>query len=247
VVYTAVPAWHIRVGALILTMCSCGLLLPFIMVSLIRMFFRNFWFAGDRGEFKGEPLEYCFSVCVPNQLLSLITCGCWVCLGGADHLQNKWIDEHTQVVAQDRSLQNNDIYLFQARPVWWKRILAGVISCFTCGLTAPFFFVPHMKETISQMRFGSKRANFVGDTDDYVSSVCFPNYAISLLTCGCYSCLGFADKRTRTWVDGRMVSPINLGKGPTDSHSSYHSTSSQPLYQEYSQPQVYTPAEVKVV
>mmetsp|Transcript_65582 Transcript_65582/g.98899 ORF Transcript_65582/g.98899 Transcript_65582/m.98899 type:complete len:121 (+) Transcript_65582:819-1181(+) len=54
------------------------------------------------------------------------------------------------------------------------------------------------------MRFGKKAAVFVGDTDDYVQSTWAPICGFNVVSCGLYSCCGFADLRTRIWMDKHL-------------------------------------------
>ena len=205
VLYTATPPFCTRLLGGFIASITCGLLLPFIMVRLIKMYFDKFWFAGSRGEFHGQPIDYCVSVCCVNQILSCFTCGFWRCCGYAWDREHKWIDDHVTVEGQ----QNSDVFLFQARPAWYKIILTGILSCLTCGLAAPIFFAAHMKETIAQMMFDNKKANFIGTTDDYISEVWLPTCGFNIITCGFYRCCGLADLRWRTWVDRHVRSGVD--------------------------------------
>jgi hypothetical protein len=167
------------------------------------MYFEKFWFAGARGEFHGEPCDYCLQVFCVNHLLSCVTCGIWTCCGYAHKRQGRWIDENTRVV--DPS-SGDKIHLFQARPDWYMVIITGFCSCITCGLAAPFFFVRNMKQTVSRMQFGNRVAHFIGETDDYVTSVWAPIRLFNIISCCFYSACGFGDRREREWIDRHVRS-----------------------------------------
>ena len=237
VIYSAFPSFCTRLGGTFLIFVTCGLCLPFVVVKLLNKFFTRFWFGGEQGEFHGRPLSYCLHVFCMNNILACFTCGCWVCCGCADQRQAKWIDQHTTVVGRTGADQN--VFLFQARPAWYKVLFTRFCSCITCGIAAPLFFVRNLKETVSQMKFGRKEARFVGETDDYVDTTWAPICGLNMLTCGCYSCCGLADARTRNYID-KNIKPTDdssraISSG-ADAHSSHDSLPSMASPSQYNKP-----------
>jgi len=241
VVYTASPSYCTRLGAFCLIFFTCGLTAPFVVIKLVKKFFTRFWFAGEQGEFHGKPMDYCLNVCCVNNIIGCFTCGFWFCCGCADLRQAKWIDEHTTVVGRDSRADQN-IFLFQARPAWYKVLLTSCCSMVTCGVAAPLFFVRNLKETISQMRFGKRDAQFVAETDDYVDSTWAPICCFNWLTCNLYTLCGFADARTRSYIDRNIKRTSDSSRATSanvhvhNDHDSLPSMSSIPP--QYDQPLV---------
>merc|ERR1712110_410522 len=99
------------------------------------------------------------------------------------------------------------VYLWRARPSWIRRVLTNVLSCLTCGLLAPLFFVRNLKETLSQVHFGGKQVQFTSHTDEYVERVWGPSVLYNLLSCCAYSLCGCAEVSERGFVDIHLVSP----------------------------------------
>ena len=205
IMYTALPTVCERFAAGLLSMLSCGFLLPFLVVRFINRFYQKFWVGGVQGEFHGDAFDYCLNVFCVNYFLSCFSCGLWACCGFAQQRQAEWIDENTSIRGAPQMRGGQWIYLFRARPSWLHRALANVVSCLSCGLLAPLFFVRHLKETLSQVHFGEKEIHFTSDTDEYVDSVWAPNLMFNIITCGCYSLCGFGEAVERAFVDNHLV------------------------------------------
>jgi len=97
------------------------------------------------------------------------------------------------------------VYLWRARPAWIRRVLTGVLTCLTCGLAAPLFFVRNLKETLAQVHFGGRHVQFTSHTDEYVDQVWAPTVLWNILTCGCYRLCGCAEVVERGFVDNHLV------------------------------------------
>ena len=221
-VYRALPSCFISFLYSLLSCLTCGIFLPFLVIHMIKNFYAKFWFAGEEGEFDGKPMDYCLSVFCVNNILTVATCGIWLCFGCAERRQGKWIDENTHVRGNNQMRGDSFVYLFQARPEWYKVLLSRIFSCITCGIAAPLFVVRNMKDTVSKMRFGTKAAVFKGDTDDYVDTICMRSIVYNMLTCCCYSICGFHEMYSRIWYDkhmeGRKNENINLHNNNNHHH-----------------------------
>lgn len=201
------PVWYKFFGDCV-SIASFGILQPWIVIDRARYEFNRLIFSGFRTRFIGGVWEYAKSVCIINTILGFVTLGLWTCCGCAEERENKWIDSKAKVLASDgSSIEKEDtVKFYRAKQSCINWFLSKALFFCSCGLAYPCITVWEAREVIGNISILSNTAVFAGKEDKFCTDVHIPSLFLTCITCGCYSCLGFSERKERLWMD-RYIQP----------------------------------------
>lgn len=169
----------------LLTIISCGLLTPFMLVKITKWEKEHTIINGQRLMFNGTTAQL-WGLWIKWWFLSLITCGIYSYFATVDYF--KWKAKHTAYVG---TLESNGIYpdsLFDGNSFEYLgySILTGIVTGITCGIAKAW-----MDCIINKWIFKSTVVNKQRLKFDCTGGQLFGTYLIvgilDIITCGLYS------------------------------------------------------------
>ena len=207
-VYRANPSnWYENLG-MILNLMTCGLSAPWVVLDQAHYTTERFVFHGLRTQFVGTLKSYVARVCLFNWIISYFTCGLWLCCGCASKVENAWLDHNTRPL-RENEVEEDQFYYFRARPNFCKDLFYRTCLCLTCQLAESCVLMCETKDTISQIIVFGHRSIFTGSWDRYWTAVLCPTFLYSFVTCGVYTCGGWAEERRDEWFDSQLGVPFS--------------------------------------
>merc|ERR1711963_588522 len=198
-IYRATPSNFYENLGICLNFMTLGLSAPWVTLD-------QFVFRGLRTRFVGTTGDYVRRVCLLNSLLNYLTLGLWTCCGCAGKAENAWLDNHTRPLHEDE-VEEHGFYYFQARPNFCRALFYRTCLFVTCQVAETCVLMCETFDTIGDINVFGRKAHFTGTWSNYWSAVLCPTAILSFVTCGLYTCCGWAEERRDEWFDAHLIVP----------------------------------------
>ena len=169
----------------LLTLITCSLATPWVLVKKIKWETSHIVIEGKRQAFNGTATEL-FGLWVKWLLLSVVTCGFYMYYAHIDYM--KWVVSHTSYAGRElpTGMRYKDStfdgtfagYLGTA-------ILSSLLTAITCGFGYPWAYTKLHKWDIDNQTIGGDRYVYDG-TGGGLFGVYIVNALLTTITCGIY-------------------------------------------------------------
>lgn len=170
----------------LLAVVTCGILLPWGYVMIIRWRVSHTVINGRRQYFNGTAMQL-FGLWVKWILLSLVTCGIYVYFAQVDY--KKWETKHT-TYADDPGISNqafNDsVFTGNSFEFLGYSILTGILSSVTCSIAYPWCDTMITKWEKRNTVIRNQRYYYDG-TGGGIFFIWLTNTILTVLTCGLFA------------------------------------------------------------